>query len=435
MRGESILFVLLTVGCGVQQVELAPARGEIIVLDALPPDALARLQQVAKDEKPEPMLTLSYPADATVIPANLAPITFLFGSDKKPMEMPMEMMKAPAPAPGFRAFELRLTGKSSDIRLYTTQPRAALPLARWRQLLGQEEHAVINVAVRALADKDRVVAGHPIKLRVLDATRSGSLAYWNDTLGGAERAALDSAQGAEASDVSDYPTLAPWQSLSTDGSRLASAQDGSLQVSVGGNALGIEWAKMLQIDYPSWSPDASALVFVLAPSAPMPMMMMPELGMSKSAILQARVSGTAKLDEPELLLSADMPDELLRAPSYSPDGRFIAFERAKGKDKLGSLWLVPAAGGEARPVASKLAWKGEGVVPTWLPALEADSYWLVFSQDQAPGEAKLPGEQVQLWAVALAIGDQATPEALGEPFWLPFQSSGDSDRRALFAEP
>jgi hypothetical protein len=49
-------------------VELAPTRAELFVLDALPPGALACLQQIVKDEKPQPMLTLSYPADQSAIP-------------------------------------------------------------------------------------------------------------------------------------------------------------------------------------------------------------------------------------------------------------------------------------------------------------------------------------------------------------------------------
>jgi Tol biopolymer transport system component len=72
-----------------------------------------------------------------------------------------------------------------------------------------------------------------------------------------------------------------------------------------------------------------------------------------------------------LLAAASIAGEALwiRDPAISPDGTKIAFSYR------GDLWVVPAEGGEARPVTSHVAHER---APAWSP----DGLWLAFASDR-----------------------------------------------------
>jgi TolB protein len=66
------------------------------------------------------------------------------------------------------------------------------------------------------------------------------------------------------------------------------------------------------------------------------------------------------------------------APSWSPDGKWIAYSGRVGRDF--HVFVVPAGGGEAR----QLTFSGSNEDPTWAP----DSRFLAVSREQG-GERKL----------------------------------------------
>jgi Tol biopolymer transport system component/DNA-binding winged helix-turn-helix (wHTH) protein len=102
--------------------------------------------------------------------------------------------------------------------------------------------------------------------------------------------------------------------------------------------------------------------------------------------------------EPELLLAH-------RSPAFSPDGATIAFFQSGGSP-LGDLWVVSAAGGQARRLTFDESLGGS---PVWA----ADGRSIVFSSQR--------GGSRTLWRV---------PASGGAPVAL-LQSSGDEDQPAI----
>jgi Tol biopolymer transport system component len=80
------------------------------------------------------------------------------------------------------------------------------------------------------------------------------------------------------------------------------------------------------------------------------------------------------------------------APAWSPDGRYVAFLRARDLSHAGIV-IVPSVGGHERELAGITfdtqpvlrAWKSYGVPPPFL-AWSADGKWLLSVDERAPGE-------------------------------------------------
>jgi Tol biopolymer transport system component len=86
----------------------------------------------------------------------------------------------------------------------------------------------------------------------------------------------------------------------------------------------------------------------------------------------------------------------LGAPAFSPDGRSIALV-CRTVGPKGDIWVLPAAGGQARRVTFDEAEAGD---PAWTP----DGRWIVFPSDRAGAST--------LWQVA-AAGGQPEPLTIG----------------------
>jgi hypothetical protein len=422
----------LLLGCGLQTLELAPTTGDVILLDPVPLGAVSLLQQADDGAKPEPKLTLVYPADGCAIPSNVAPIGFVYGDEKKAIEPPKEPPKAPA-KDAYVAYELRVRAGGTELRLYTKATTASVPIERWQALLGQNEGAELEVSLRGLQASNKVSLGKPVRLRVLAATRDDAFAYWNDRLSAAVGTRIDGAAGDAAA---AHPGVEPWLSRSADGTREASTHDGVLTVRERGAPLPSAWAESWHLDMPDWSPSGGALVFVGSSASSAPMMGMMGMPAAQQLTHQLLVSQLrdGSVAPPQVALIVSEADESIRSPVYSADGRFLALERVKARDKAGALWLISAEGGEPEALMRKMGWPGDGAFPTWLASRAADEHWLVFSRALGPAGGKLPEDALQLWAAALRIAPSGKPELLGEPFWWPAQDPTGRNRRLLKSE-
>jgi len=231
-------------------------------------------------------------------------------------------------------------------------------------------------------------------------------------------------------------TLTPleWASFSSDGLGLVASAQGQLALYGLKPSAALALEGFSHVAEPDWSPTAAVLALAVGtgPLGMMPMDMMP-MGMPPAPDAIARVA----LDQdwvpgaPELLVESESPDETLHAPSFSPDGRFLAFARQRGKGDQSTLgWIDLEASGVQGALTDA---KARDTVPTWLPSRVDEEYWLVFSSNRDGPYGKLPPERLQLWSVGFARGPDGSLRQLGEPFWLPCQDPGTSNVRALFA--
>lgn len=419
-----LVLALASLGCGVNVVELAPhapPRADVVWLSFIDQRDIQRFraaEQVPRDRA----LTLLYPDDSTLIPENLAPLSFLFGTGKPPPEAALTPQT-------FTAFELSVSGPTVRVLAYTSEPRAELPEGHWRRLLADGMEHGLTVQLRAIRG-EHLVAAEPVSLRVWRALPAGEIQYWSDVLQRPQAARIEELRAHEA--AIPFPLLAPaWQSLGPGG-RIASCSDGSLAVSSADQPATVPWSRdALHVEHAVWSPDGEQLVFALTSPGPME----PADTSGGTSIATVSVS-EGVVSAPELQISSDKPDESLRYPSFSHDGRYLVFERGKRRDTEGSLWLLPLDGGEALQLDAQAtamrAMKLTGSMPSLLPGGLPEQRWLMFTSDRAPGAQKLTGERQQLWAVALYDDGAGLPSLAGAPFWLPFQSLDDDNRRPLF---
>lgn len=149
---------------------------------------------------------------------------------------------------------------------------------------------------------------------------------------------------------------------------------------------------------PSWSPDGQHIVFARAPAEDLKNLKHPE-----SALVTAEEAAEFFARRPRYMFdiyrlpaSGGKPEPVLGAshngasnffPRYSPDGKWIVFCRAKNYMLLqpdSELWIVPAAGGEARRMRCNT-----GRMNSW-HSWSPNGRWLVFA-------SKANGPYTQMW--------------------------------------
>ncbi len=235
-------------------------------------------------------------------------------------------------------------------------------------------------------------------------------------------------QGMQGKAPRDYG----WGSFSPDGTRLAYADKGKLHIIDVTN--GTEPAKLMSppdshVTHPDWSPDGRTIAVSYA------MMKQPKGNklVRGTGIARFRLDEAGIWSGPEDLVPSSGADDTLAFPSFSPDGRWIAFSRAIGgsKDSASSeLWVV-AADGSAPPVRLDRAHvPGFGdSMPTW-PA----PGFVAFSSTRDYGDVLTGTQRDQLWLTAI---DVAALDARRDPsspaVWLPFQEPAESNHRAFWA--
>jgi WD40-like Beta Propeller Repeat len=464
MKLRALVAVWLA-ACGLQEIELAssPHGDDVLVLDGVPAERLARFA-IATEAKPEPKLALRYPPDGAALPMNIAPFTFVWAGAKMPA--PPE---PPPPKPGPAAevvYELHLRCAQAELRVYSIAAELTLPAERWRRLLAASGCATLEVQLRALDAKGAMKVGPLLSLGVRAALADGALYYVAEKQG-VVRAELDQAGYALISEEAPCPGCRPvardgsvrvvesepevvvealgsgtratltssaplaaleWASLSPDGANLVASGQGQLAL-YGRDPLSFSLADLGYATDPDWGPDASLAVAI--DTRPPDMMM---IDLAPNAIVRVLLAdGTPS--SATTLVESTAPDETLRAPSFSPDGRFLAFARQKGKGDMTVLaWVDLASSGREPALQGELAnVKARAAMPSWLPSSTERDYWLIFASSRDGPAGKLMPEQAQLWLLGVERQSDDSLRQLGEPFWLPCQDPATSNHRALFA--
>ena len=183
--------------------------------------------------------------------------------------------------------------------------------------------------------------------------------------------------------------------------------------------------------HPSWAPDGDQIVYSRCADAPNPL---DDVYVEECGLASRTVEGDGFGPE-EVLVPAE-PGWNHYYPAFSPDSRWIAFNRSDGDaydDDGASLHLVARGGGPTLelagangPGSTKNSW------PQWGPVIEEHA-WLAFASDRAFGPQ--PAGTTQIWLSALDLSraeqqqDPSTPaqHVPGQnpltgnhtPVWLP----------------
>lgn len=170
-----------------------------------------------------------------------------------------------------------------------------------------------------------------------------------------------------------------------------------------------------QVGHPSWSPDDDEILFHEATPDGVSIYSVGTLGTPKPRKIIASGYGPnfsargdmfvyargheiwlARNDGRDLERVRGIPETqgfAAPAPALSPNGTQIAFVLAE-EGPLGSLWLVPAAGGEARRLTAVDTSGGYAGEPVWTP----DGRYIVYTANDLSGDS-------HLWRVDVTTGE------------------------------
>lgn len=145
--------------------------------------------------------------------------------------------------------------------------------------------------------------------------------------------------------------------------------------------------------------------------------------------------------------SADAAYPVNTYPSYSPDSKWIAFQRsntARTRAALGEVWITNADGSVRLPLTKM---NGTGLLPgvegqatyqpTFLPVAVGGYFWLVAESERTYGntltDTNPNTRRKQLWVSAISTDPQQGTDPSNPGFWLPGQELGNQNMRGAWA--
>ncbi|HZS37849.1 MAG TPA: hypothetical protein VFF06_13520 [Polyangia bacterium] len=237
-----------------------------------------------------------------------------------------------------------------------------------------------------------------------------------------------------------------------DGSKLLTSYQGKLTLRDGTTGAQISTVTTSSAAlYPDWSPDGAHVVFVRPSSLCSPGVLpfgQDSIFVYGGSLVTMDVSNGTFSNEQVLL--APTSGENFYYPSYSPDGKYIAFSRAdgttksswsvanmacNGKDGSGlsydnpsaEVWLVSSTGGQGFPLtAANGGPMRTNSWPKWGPKSDGEYLWLSFTSTRPYGNV-LAGANAhhQIWIAAVqpATMDIGGADPSAPAVWFPFQDT------------
>ena len=393
-------------------------------------------------------------------------------------------------------FEVRFVGSALDLRIYTScsvvgSGCVLLPdESSWRWLAQAARNDTVQLTVRSsLSGGAAVGTSAAQKLSFGNDDMKGGLYYWAASSGGLARydfglrgqkaeayygplqagalcvgchalsrngkrvavgmntpgpAAMRSLETATRTKLFEVGKLgigvgSNYQAWTYDGSYLITTETGGLTVRDGttGAVKGPN-PSVANANMPDISPDSKQVVFSrnITPQCIGPLC--ETLSVQSATLYTVPFSSDQTFGTPVILAKADGMSNYY--PSFSPDGRFVVYNRASGDsyDSTTARVMIIAANGSGSPIdlTSVNDLVGNSW-PKWSPFIHrfgsSTILWLTFSSRRAYGVRPTPA--AQLWMVPVDIAKLEAGQDSGyPPFRLPFQELNTGNHIAQWVE-
>jgi len=192
--------------------------------------------------------------------------------------------------------------------------------------------------------------------------------------------------------------------------------------------------------HPEWSGDGKYIAFSVRTD--------PQgLAFSDADLWIAQVDlATGTFSDEKKIIDNDSTWPCVTYPTFSPDSKWIAFERGTSSHRPanGQLWITNLDGSvsmrlDAANGVGKLA-NGQdatNVTPMFLPVAVGGYYWLVWSSERKYGnlleDTAIDTRQKQLWVTAIDANPTPGKDPSHPPFWLPGQRTDRQNMRGQWA--
>jgi hypothetical protein len=192
--------------------------------------------------------------------------------------------------------------------------------------------------------------------------------------------------------------------------------------------------------YPAWSNDGKKIAFAVRSNGNW-------LDFNKSTLWVTDVDNTDGLSPfagIQQIVDNDVERPTVTFPTWSPDSKWIAFERAtqsRPRDGISDIWLVQADGMGAIALDNA---NGTGLLqgldanstyePNFMPIAAGGYFWLVMVGKRAYGNTLTDvSRRKQLWVTAIDTNPLPGQDPSHPAFWLPGQELNNNNMRGEWA--